>query len=50
MMYAEVGFQAIRLSFRGDATLFLFIRSLRRRRAHRDRAAQEALLRDEARR
>ena len=24
MMYAEVGFQAIRLSFRDDATLFLF--------------------------
>jgi 2-polyprenyl-6-methoxyphenol hydroxylase-like FAD-dependent oxidoreductase len=45
MMYAEVGFQAIRLSFRDDATLLLF--SLR----HDGdmpvaRAAQESLLRE----
>jgi len=42
MMYAEVGFQAIRLSFRGDATLFLF--SLRYDgEVPADRAGQELL-------
>lgn len=45
MMYAEIGFQAIRLSFRDDATLLLF--TVR----HDgdipvDRAAQESLLRE----
>lgn len=44
MMHAEVGFQAIRLSFREDATLFLF--TLRHDGAiPTERAAQEALLR-----
>lgn len=44
MMYADVGFQAIRLSFRGDATLFLF--SLRHDgEVPTERAGQEALLR-----
>lgn len=46
MMYADVGFQAIRLSFRGDATLLLF--SLRYdRKVPSERSAQEALLRAE---
>ncbi|MEO7017279.1 MAG: FAD-binding domain [Leifsonia sp.] len=45
-MYADVGFQAIRLSFRGDATLFLF--SLRYNgEVPTGRSAQEALLRAE---
>ena len=45
MMYAEVGFQAIRLSFRDDATLLLF--SLRHDgEVPAERAAQEALLRE----
>ena len=44
MMHAEVGFQAIRLSFRDDATLFLF--TLQYDGAiPTERAAQEALLR-----
>ncbi|MDQ2661550.1 MAG: FAD-binding domain [Actinomycetota bacterium] len=44
MMYADVGFQAIRLSFRDDATLFLF--SLRHDgEVPRERAEQESLLR-----
>lgn len=43
MMYAEVGFQAIRLSFRDDATLLLF--SLRHDAdVPVERAAQESLL------
>ncbi len=46
MMHAEVGFQAIRLSFRGDATLCLF--SLRYDgEVPTERADQEALLRAE---
>jgi 2-polyprenyl-6-methoxyphenol hydroxylase-like FAD-dependent oxidoreductase len=46
MMYADVGFQAIRLSFRDDATLFLF--SLRYDGVvPLDRSGQEALLRAE---
>ena len=46
MMYAEVGFQAIRLSFRDDATLLLF--SLRHDGdVPAERAAQESLLRQE---
>jgi len=46
MMYADVGFQAIRLSFRGDATLFLF--SLRYDgEVPLDRAGQESLLRSQ---
>ncbi len=45
MMYAEVGFQAIRLSFRDDATLLLF--SLRHDGdVPAERAAQERLLRE----
>lgn len=45
MMYADVGFQAIRLSLRDDATLFLF--SLRHNGdVPTDRAAQESLLRE----
>ncbi|WP_345762171.1 FAD-binding domain [Diaminobutyricibacter sp. McL0608] len=45
MMYAEVGFQAIRLSFRDDATLLLF--SLRHDGdVPAERSAQEALLRE----
>ena len=45
MMYAEVGFQAIRLSFRDDATLLLF--SLRHDGdVPTERAAQESLLRE----
>jgi 2-polyprenyl-6-methoxyphenol hydroxylase-like FAD-dependent oxidoreductase len=44
MLYADVGFQAVRLSFRDDATLLLF--SLRHEGSvPLDRAAQEALLR-----
>lgn len=44
LMYADVGFQAIRLSLRDDATLFLF--SLRHDGdVPTDRAAQESLLR-----
>lgn len=46
LMHAEVGFQAIRLSFRGDATLCLF--SLRHDgEVPTERAEQEALLRTE---
>ncbi|TAM70738.1 MAG: FAD-binding domain [Microbacteriaceae bacterium] len=46
MMYAEVGFQAIRLSFRDDATLILF--SLRHDGdVPVERAAQEGLLREQ---
>lgn len=46
LMHAEVGFQAIRLSFRGDATLCLF--SLRHDgEVPTERADQEALLRTE---
>lgn len=46
MLYADIGFQAVRLSFRGDATLVLF--SLRYEGVGPlDRAAQEALLRAE---
>jgi 2-polyprenyl-6-methoxyphenol hydroxylase-like FAD-dependent oxidoreductase len=46
LMHAEVGFQAIRLSFRGDATLCLF--SLRYDgEVPTERAEQEALLRTE---
>lgn len=45
MMYAEIGFQAIRLSFRDDATLLLF--SLRHDGdVPVERAAQESLLRE----
>ena len=45
MMYAEVGFQAIRLSFRDDATLLLF--SLRHDGdVPHERSAQESLLRE----
>lgn len=45
MMYADVGFQAIRLSFRDDATLLLF--SLRHDGdVPHERAAQESLLRE----
>jgi 2-polyprenyl-6-methoxyphenol hydroxylase-like FAD-dependent oxidoreductase len=44
MMHAEVGFQAIRLSFRGDATLLLFT-MLYEGALPTDRASQEALLR-----
>jgi 2-polyprenyl-6-methoxyphenol hydroxylase-like FAD-dependent oxidoreductase len=45
MMYAEVGFQAIRLSFRDDATLVLF--TLRHHGdIPLDRAGQETLLRE----
>ncbi len=45
MMYAEVGFQAIRLSFRDDATLLLF--SLRHDGdVPHERSAQEGLLRE----
>jgi 2-polyprenyl-6-methoxyphenol hydroxylase-like FAD-dependent oxidoreductase len=44
MMYADIGFQAIRLSFRGDDTLLLF--SLRHEgEVPTERAAQESLLR-----
>lgn len=44
MMYADIGFQALRLSFRDDTTLLLF--SLRYEGdVPLDRAAQEALLR-----
>jgi 2-polyprenyl-6-methoxyphenol hydroxylase-like FAD-dependent oxidoreductase len=44
MMHADVGFQAIRLSFRGDATLLLF--SLRHDgEVPTERAEQESLLR-----
>lgn len=44
MLYADIGFQAVRLSFRDDATLLLF--SLRYEGGVPvDRAAQEALLR-----
>lgn len=44
IMHAEVGFQAIRLSFRDDATLFLFT-LLHDGEIPTERAAQEALLR-----
>lgn len=44
MMHAEVGFQAIRLSFRDDATLFLFT-LLYDGEFPTDRASQEAMLR-----
>ncbi|MBT8159523.1 MULTISPECIES: FAD-binding domain [Arthrobacter] len=45
LMYADIGFQAVRLSLRDDATLFLF--SLRHDGdVPTDRAAQEGLLRD----
>jgi 2-polyprenyl-6-methoxyphenol hydroxylase-like FAD-dependent oxidoreductase len=44
MMHAEIGFQAIRLSFRGDATLCLFT-LLYDGEFPTDRASQEALLR-----
>lgn len=45
LMYADVGFQAVRLSLRDDATLFLF--SLRHDGdVPTGRAAQESLLRD----
>jgi 2-polyprenyl-6-methoxyphenol hydroxylase-like FAD-dependent oxidoreductase len=45
MMHAEVGFQAIRLSFRGDATLCLFT-LLYDGEFPTDRGSQEALLRE----
>ena len=45
MMYAEVGFQAVRLSLRDDATLFLLTVRHEGAVPTDDRAAQEALLR-----
>ena len=45
LMHAEVGFQAIRLSFRGDATLCLFTIRYDDGEFPTDRASQEELLR-----
>lgn len=46
MMHAEVGFQAVRLSLRGDVTLFLLSVRYQGTVPTDDRAAQQALLRE----